>query len=124
MAIKPALRRTLVVPEAILLLLLALSCGPSDADVERETAAAAGQLSAVLIANSGCAVSEIPSRDGQFTSTMERFASRMEEMTASMENQNEVSNQERMDVIEKMRALAEEWEAELEERGCDVADSN
>ena len=107
-----------------LFLALGTGCGPSDEDVARAAEEAAGRLAAVLLANTGCSISEAFSGGGPATTTLQRYSDRMESETDLLSDEGDASNREKMKVIDDMNRLAEDWEADLEELGCEMPGSS
>lgn len=105
-----------------LVLMFSLACGPSDEDVTRAAEESISRLASLAVANMSCSVAEAFGSGGPSAGIMENYTNRMEGLTDELQNDGQASNREKMRVIENMDALYRDWEKELEENGCDVAD--
>ena len=103
-----------------LAMIFGLACGPSDEDVARAAEQSISRLASLAVANMGCSVAEAFGGGGPATGIMEDFTNRMEGLTETLQSDGEVSNREKMQVIEDMDNLYRDWEKELEENGCNV----
>ena len=104
------------------LLFLNIGCQPSDDDVALAAEESISNLARVAVANLKCSVEEALQGGSQATQTMERYSTRMEELTDSLENDTTASNREKMRVINEINELQGDWEEKLEEIGCEVSD--
>ena len=105
-----------------LVALMIVACGPSDEEVARAAEESISNLSRVAVANVGCSVSEVFSGGNRATEVMERYSTKMEGFTDSLDNNHDDSNREKMRVIGEMNELHQDWEVALEGIGCDVPD--
>ena len=108
---------------AIVFLGFSLACGPSDEEVARAAEESISLLAQVAVDNLRCSVSEAFSGVTLATETMERYSTRMEGLTGSLEDNSNASNREKMQVINEMNDLREDWEKDLEDLGCEVSRS-
>ena len=108
---------------ACLFLTLSSGCGPSDEEVARAAEEATARLTDVLLANTSCSITEVFSGGGPATTTLEGYSDRMENETSLLSVDGSASNREKMQVIEDMARLAEDWESDLKEIGCEIPDS-
>ena len=105
-----------------LLLVLTLACGPSDEDVARAAEESISRLASLAVTNLSCSVVEAFGGGGRATSIMETFTNRMEGLTDSLQNNGNASNREKMQVIDDMNNLYQDWKEQLEGSGCEVPD--
>ena len=107
----------------ILLSLISVACGPSDEDVARAAEESIGKLAALAVANLGCSFNEALYGAGPAAGIMAKFSDLMEKLTDSLQNDGEASNREKMQLINQMNDLYEDWEEELAATGCEIPDS-
>ena len=105
------------------LLVLNTGCGPSDEEVTRAAEESISSIAAIAVANLKCSVDEMFSGGGEASRVMEANASRMEDLTDSLQNNPDTSNRDKMRAIEEMDDLYETWSEDLDRIGCELPSS-
>ena len=105
------------------LLVLNAGCGPSDEDVTRAAEESISSIAAIAVANLKCSVDEMFSGGDEASRVMEANASRMEDLTDSLQNNPDTSNRDKMRAIEEMDDLYETWSEDLDRIGCELPGS-